>query len=492
MKNKFAVMLVAVFVLAMTAMSVPKKANATVSFAQKYHFACAVCHTVFPNLNPFGRAFWRNGFRLPGTNGTPADATQIAEGLSLPNPWPIPLMIEPVIVYQHYTNENVNPQTDGFSIADVALVSSGTFKLYTPIGNSISYYVHMGLGEPGNGNSAYSIGLAQAWGSINGLGSGLGIAPHLFNLKIGQVTTASPYFYRQGPPLDVPGNIVGAGQSLTVGDDAENGVMIHSRNAGFDLYGTPGYHLWYKLTVTNDAGPQYDNQGNATTDGVGTASGGGDSVSNAMEYSYQLKEYAPIPMGQLEFGYFGATVAEPITVAGQGTWTNRVTVNGIDADLANDVYELGATYMVQNDAQPYGNPSLQSTPITLGGNTVGNSNSSNGYSEFEIYGRYLFSQIGNGVMLSADYAQYSWTHKDLQEGFLGNGTGGNGCPDNSNLYQAGTYTANGAACVNEGVKDEFAIDLNYLLAYNARVYVSYLFTNKSQDDTVGAGLDFAF
>lgn len=30
------------------------------------------------------------------------------------------------------------------------------------------------------------------------------------------------------------------------------------------------------------------------------------------------------------------------------------------------------------------------------------------------------------------------------------------------------------------------------IAYNARIYVSYLFTNKSQDDTVGAGLDFAF
>ncbi len=490
MKNKFAVMLVAVFVLTMTTIGVPKKANATVSFAQKYHFACAVCHTVFPNLNPFGRAFWRNGFRLPGTNGTPADSTQITEGISLPNPWPIPLMIEPVIVYQHYTNENVNPQTDGFSIADVAMVASGVFKIYTPLANSISYYVHFGLGEPGTpptpslaNPDPYSIGLAQAVASINGLGSGFGIAPHLFNLKVGEVTTASPYFYRQGPPLDVPGNIVGGGQGLSVGNDGEGGLIIHARNAGFDLYGTPGYHLWYKVTVTNDAGS-----------GVGEAADNGAQVTNAMEYSYQLKEYAPIPMGQLEFGYYGATVAEPTSPTGNGigAWTNRITVNGIDADLANDVYELGATYMVQNDAQPYGNPSLQSTPITLDGNTVGNTNSSNGYSEFEIYGRYLFSQIGNGVMLSADYAQYSWTHKDLQEGFLGNGTGGNGCPDNSNLYQAGTYTANGAACVNEGVKDEFAIDLNYLLAYNARVFVSYLFTNKSQDDTVGAGLDFAF
>ncbi|MHB1680633.1 MAG: hypothetical protein ACYCTB_09035 [bacterium] len=177
------------------------------------------------------------------------------------------------------------------------------------------------------------------------------------------------------------------------------------------------------------------------------------------------------------------------------TYNNRVMINGVDVDLANDVYELGLTYMLQSDSKPYGNPSGYSTPITLDGNTVGNTNSSNGYSTFEIYGRYLLSQIGNGLMLSADYAQYSWTHKDLQEGFIGNGsvaTGGNGCPDNSGLYQAGTYTPNGAMCSNEGVKNEFAIDVNYLLAYNARIYASYLFSNKSQDDTFGMGLDFAF
>ncbi|MHB1661701.1 MAG: hypothetical protein ACYCSQ_07870 [bacterium] len=152
--------------------------------------------------------------------------------------------------------------------------------------------------------------------------------------------------------MDSPGNIVGNGQNVTVGNDGETGLLIHDRNAGIGFYGTPGYHLWYKVTVTNDAGS-----------GVGTASGGGDSVSNAMEYSYQLKEYAPIPMGQLEFGYYGATVAEPLTVGGQGTWTDRVQINGVDVDLANDIYELGATYMVQNDSKPYGNPSLQSTPI---------------------------------------------------------------------------------------------------------------------------------
>jgi hypothetical protein len=479
MKKKLVVTMIALFILAFSFVTLPKKANAIPAFAQKYHFSCAVCHTVFPNLNPFGRAFWRNGFRLPGTNGTPSDATQITEGLSLPNPWPIPVMVEPIIGYQHYTNENVSPATDAFS-ASVDVVDAGAFKLYTPLANSLSFYVHYGFGTgkgPINGK--------QIFASINGLGTGFGVPSHLFNLKLGQVTTASPYFYRQMPfylistPQGSPQlgtAVIGAGQGLNVGYDSEAGSLIHARNLGFALYGTPGYHLWYKVSVTNDAG----------SSGVNAASGinnvnnpTGTGVSNAMEYSYQLKEYYPIPMGQLEFGYYGASISQPLHNATVGAWNDSVQVNGVDVDLANDIYELGLTYMQQRDNHPYG-----PNGITYGGNTQ----NSNGYNTFEVYGRYLLPQIGNGLMLSADYAAYSWTHKNAQEAF--NGTYGTAC-DNAGLYESGIYTSSNG-CSNEGVKDAFAIQAEYNLAYNAHLYLGYLFTNKSQDNTIGTGLDFAF
>jgi hypothetical protein len=463
MKKKLVVTMVALFVLALSFAMAPKKANAIPSFAQKYHFSCAVCHTVFPNLNPFGRAFWRNGFRLPGTQGTPADATQITEGLSLPNPWPIPVMVEPIISYQHYTNENVSNATDAFG-AGVDIVDAGAFKLYTPLADSLSFYVHYGFGAgkgPINGK--------QIFASINGLGSGLGVAPHLFNLKIGQVTTASPYFYRQNPLGYLSYNgIAGGGQGLNVGNDGEAGALIHSRNAGFALYGTPGYHLWYKVTVTNDAG---------ASNGTALAATG----SNAMQYSYQLKEYAPIPMGQLELGYYGSTIAEPITVNGY-SWTNRVMVNGVDVDLANDIYELGITYLVQSDSNPYApsNESLAGTGVT---------DTSNGYSTFEAYGRYLLPQVGNGLMLTADYAMYSWTHKNSQEAFNNAYATPTTC-SNANLYQSQAYTTNG--CLTDGVKDSVTLLAEYNLAYNAHLYLEYVFTNNDQANTVGTGLDFAF
>ena len=460
MKKKLVVTMVALFVLALSFALVPKKANAIPAFAQKYHFSCAVCHTVFPNLNPFGRAFWRNGFRLPGTNGTPADATQITEGLSLPNPWPIPVMVEPIISYQHTTNENVSGNTDAFG-ASADIVDAGAFQLYTPLANSLSFYVHYGIAAGAGAKTK------QIFASINGLGSGLGMPSHLFNLKLGQVTTASPYFYRQMPFYLIAGP-VGNGQGLNVGGDGEAASMIHSRNAGFALYGTPGYHLWYKVSVTND------------TVGSGSAL---STADNAMEYSYQIKEYAPIPMGQLEVGYYGATVAEPI--GGTSAWTNRVMVNGVDVDLANDVYELGLTYMVQSDSNPYAN----NTSISGGYPNV--SGTSNGYSTLEVYGRYILPVMNNGIMLSADYASYSWTHKDLQEEYENSVNGVTSGCQNGSLYQSGAYSEVNGGC-NEGISYALALQAEINLAYNAHLYLGYTITNKDQDNLLGTGLDFAF
>jgi len=40
-------------------------AQAIPAFARKYNLACNTCHTLFPQLNRFGRDFRDNGFRTP-------------------------------------------------------------------------------------------------------------------------------------------------------------------------------------------------------------------------------------------------------------------------------------------------------------------------------------------------------------------------------------------------------------------------------------------
>src|SRR6185503_727970 len=45
-------------------------ARAIPAFARRYKTSCITCHTLPPQLNPFGQAFRANGYRLP--SGEPA------------------------------------------------------------------------------------------------------------------------------------------------------------------------------------------------------------------------------------------------------------------------------------------------------------------------------------------------------------------------------------------------------------------------------------
>jgi hypothetical protein len=392
-------------------------------------------------------------------------------------------VLEAQVYYTHITNENTSvggsPVTDQFDYK-TNLVIGGADKLYTPFAKSLSFYANYGETGPGG-----TIKAAQVWASLDGIGSGFGLPSHLVNLKLGNITTASPYFYRQNPFSGgfVEGPVIN-GQGLNVGMDGEAALLIHSQNLGIALYGTPGYHLWYKVTMTNDAGPKANTpaSGNTiptytsqTSPSLGATTVG--TASNAMEYSYQLKEYLPTSVGQLEFGYYGASIAEPIT-ANSNTWTDGIQVNGVDVDLANDVYELGLTYMEQHDSNPYDNTSYDG-------------HQTNGYNTFEVYGRYLFpTLLGHGAMLVADFSTYSWQHKQTEEEFnYYTNTLPTNCA-NDGLYQSGLYAS--GSCGNEGIKDAFDLfgDLN--LAYNAHLYAGYIFTNKSQDDMFRTGLYFAF
>ncbi len=482
--------LIALFISAVCVSAFPERADAIPAFSQKYHFSCAVCHTAFPNLNPFGRAFWRNGFRPPGTVGTRLDSTGIVEGLALPEPEPVPLSIEGIVEYQHLTNENASAnnyvmmdgKTDEF-LAVSMFDAGGVFDLYSPFADSLSFFAQA-VSMPG-----FPMEEEQVVASLNGLGSGLGVPSHLLNFKLGQVVTSGPYFNRYMPFYLVNNEgAVGFTQSLTVGYDREAdwidwygmdniGYLIGSRNPGVELYGTPGYHLWYKATATNDRGFS--------------------ATPNAMEYSYQLKEYLPVSLGQLEFGYYGAAISEPISFSSNSSavWNDEITANGIDADLAGDTYEIGATYMQQRDFLPYGPGGIS---YKLNSSASVRNVVSNGYNVYEVYANYLMPKAG--FMFSAAFASYLWMRKDAQEAY--DYMKSNSLPSSqtvtlpslcadSGLYQSGTY-AGSDGCINSGIKDALTLQAEYNFALNAHFYVNYVFTNQVQDDTLQTGIAFIF
>ena len=69
------------------ALLTPQTAHAVPSFARQTGFACEACHTVFPELTPFGRRFKLNGYtidNLPQVSGVNANKEQTLQLNELP------------------------------------------------------------------------------------------------------------------------------------------------------------------------------------------------------------------------------------------------------------------------------------------------------------------------------------------------------------------------------------------------------------------------
>ena len=62
------------------------------SFARQTGMACAACHTVFPELTPFGREFKLNGYVLDNIKQITGITTENRETLSLNSLPPISVM----------------------------------------------------------------------------------------------------------------------------------------------------------------------------------------------------------------------------------------------------------------------------------------------------------------------------------------------------------------------------------------------------------------
>jgi hypothetical protein len=65
---------------ALASMVTAGSASAIPAFARKYGTSCQTCHTVYPNLTPFGEAFRRNGYRFPGVDSDYVKKETVALG----------------------------------------------------------------------------------------------------------------------------------------------------------------------------------------------------------------------------------------------------------------------------------------------------------------------------------------------------------------------------------------------------------------------------
>ena len=75
------------------------QAEAVPSFARQTGMACAACHTVFPELNSFGRSFKLNGYTLTGIKQVEAKSSSAASGLQFNQIPPLSAMLQVSGVY---------------------------------------------------------------------------------------------------------------------------------------------------------------------------------------------------------------------------------------------------------------------------------------------------------------------------------------------------------------------------------------------------------
>src|SRR5579862_1069408 len=91
--------------------SIPRAAQAVPSYARQTGLACEACHTVFPQLTPFGRAFKASGYTLFNTNKV-SDVNQLRQStLSLSDLPPISVMLMASASQEAKANDSQSSKT---------------------------------------------------------------------------------------------------------------------------------------------------------------------------------------------------------------------------------------------------------------------------------------------------------------------------------------------------------------------------------------------
>ncbi len=131
-------------------------AQATVALARQYHAPCSMCHTVFPQLNRFGKSFLDNGFRIPNSeNSSP---------LAFHHNIPFSFSTRASLQYDPQADKKVTTVWD-----DLQLHGSGLLT------RNDSFYLHHHIFENSRGGDIYEAWLQH---SFDG-------KAHL-NLRVGQ------------------------------------------------------------------------------------------------------------------------------------------------------------------------------------------------------------------------------------------------------------------------------------------------------------------
>ncbi len=241
--------------------SVPKT-SAIPAFSRKYQTSCTTCHSNYPELNDFGEAFKKNGFKFPKDDEVfvkepPVMLGAKAQKEAFPGavyPGEIPGSLP--IAFRYEGNFTLNrkqpagviqqngftPRTDLFAPNTFTIISAGSF------GQNISFWIDDDVSTGGSGADG---GLGDGYLKYNDLGHVFKLPKNALNVRFGQFELDLPFTQARTIYLsdyDVYGQAnVGGALGTT-----NNQFTLGAPQRGIEFGGTPnnGNFSW-SVAVTN-------------------------------------------------------------------------------------------------------------------------------------------------------------------------------------------------------------------------------------------------
>ena len=176
------------------------KAKAIPAFSRKYQTSCSTCHSNFPQLNDFGTAFKRNGFKFPKDDDTFVKELPVLLGAKaqkeafpkalypgeLPGSIPISFRYSGFAQYNSKIPLGVGyvPRTDLFAPNTFTVIAAGSY------GPTLSFWVDDDLSVGGSGAAG---GLGDGYLKANDIGHYLHLPKDALNVRFGQFELDLPF-----------------------------------------------------------------------------------------------------------------------------------------------------------------------------------------------------------------------------------------------------------------------------------------------------------
>ncbi len=240
-------------------------AQAIPYFSRKYGTSCTTCHSDFPELNDFGWAFKKNGFKFPKDDETFVKEPPVLLGAKaqreafpkavfpgeIPGTIPIALRYSGFFAYNSKQPVEVGfqPRTDLFSPNTFTLITAGS------LGQRLSWWLDDDISVGGSGAQG---GLGDGYLRVNDIGHYLHLPKDALNVRFGQFELDLPFTQARTINLtdyDIYDQASTAGNRGTT----KNPFVFAAPQRGFEIGGFPndGNFNWSVAYVngSNDSVP---------------------------------------------------------------------------------------------------------------------------------------------------------------------------------------------------------------------------------------------